>query len=134
MNEETKALTETIANRLRTARAATGLSLKQLSDKTQGRLTKSRISNYEQGLRRLRIESAEILAQALGNVTTAHLLCLDEGELRLNDEEQRLLEVYRSADELGRATIMGVADHEYRLIAGRPRRGRPRGRAASRAA
>ena len=82
--------------RLRAARQARGLSLSQLSALTDGALSKSRISNYEQGLRRLSAEPAHILALALGNVSSDYLLCQEEGPGEDHDEE-RLLLLYRSA-------------------------------------
>ena len=45
-------LAHSISARLRAARQARGVSLSQLSALTDGALSKSRISNYEQGLRR----------------------------------------------------------------------------------
>jgi hypothetical protein len=59
--------------RLRNARKAQALSLAALSGRTGGRLGKSRTPNREQGLRRLRIEEAGILADALGTVSATYL-------------------------------------------------------------
>ena len=89
-------LTHRSRERLRAARQARGLSLSQLSALTDGALSKSRISNYEQGLRRLSAEPAHILALALGNVSSHNLLCREEGPGKDHDEE-RLLLLYRSA-------------------------------------
>jgi transcriptional regulator with XRE-family HTH domain len=63
------ALTQDIALRLRYVRESQGLSLAALSDLTGGALSKSRISNYEQGIRRMSIEVAQILAEAFGTVS-----------------------------------------------------------------
>ena len=79
MTPEAEALTELIGSRLREARKAQKLSLQQLADMTGGVLSKSRISNYEQGLRRVGIEEARILAKALGTVSATYLLCLEDG-------------------------------------------------------
>jgi len=82
--------------RLRAARHAREWSLSQLVSYTGGALSKSRISNYEQGIRRLGSEEARILAAALGNVSVDYLLCRQDGP---GDDpgEERLLLMYRSA-------------------------------------
>lgn len=66
-----------IARRLRRARSALRLSLAQLAVRTRT-LNKSRITNYEQGVRRMSIEAARELADALGTVSAAYLLGVDE--------------------------------------------------------
>lgn len=70
------ALTRRIGMRLRSARQARGLSMKQVSQLTGGRLGVSRIANFENGTRRPSIESAVMLAAALGNIPVPELLCL----------------------------------------------------------
>ena len=65
--------TKQIGARLRKARHDAGLSLGGVSDRTGGLLSKSRISNYEQGLRRIGLEEAELIAGATG-VSAAYLL------------------------------------------------------------
>ena len=52
-SEAENALTREIGERLRYARHSKGLSLGQLSALTGGALSKSRISNYELGIRRI---------------------------------------------------------------------------------
>lgn len=101
-------LTKKIGKRLREARQAQRLSLAELAART-GSLSKSRISNYEQGIRRMGLEEAAELSQALGTVSASHLLCLDNDSV-LSDAERRLLEHYRSADERGQDTILRVAE------------------------
>jgi len=91
--------------RLRAARHARGLSLSQLAHCTDGVLAKSRISNYEQGIRRLRSEEAHILAAALGNVSADYLLCLADSPAADADEE-RLLLLYRSAPPEQRSELI----------------------------
>ena len=71
-------MTKTIGNRIRKARYKAGLSLSQLSDKTPG-LSKSRISNYEQGIRRCPVEAALLLGPALG-VSPEYLFGFTEQE------------------------------------------------------
>lgn len=104
------ALNREIGARLRAARQARGLTLTELAALTDGLYSKSRISNYEQGIRRLSIEGAEALAAALGNVSAAHLLCLDDGgQQRLSADEQQLVDAFRRTDDDGRRRVLGVA-------------------------
>ena len=104
-------LTKKIGLRLRDVRKRQGLSLAELSSRTGDVLSKSRISNYEQGLRRMGIEEAQMLAAALDTVSATYLLCLDDDSF-LSDEEQVLIEQFRRADERGRATVLAVAQGE----------------------
>ena len=85
-------LTKKIGQRLRSARQAQGLSLSELSSLT-GALSKSRISNYEQGIRRMGL----------------YLLCLEDTD-PLTREERVLVACYRRADSRGRETILKVAE------------------------
>ena len=55
-----------IGQRLKKLREDKGLSLSELSAATGKELSKSRISNYEQGIRRPGIEELELLAAVLG--------------------------------------------------------------------
>lgn len=107
-------LTKKIGQRLRAARQAQGLSLSELSNRT-GTLSKSRISNYEQGIRRMGLEEAQELAHALGTVTPTYLLCLENTD-PLSESERVLVAQYRKADDRGRDTILRVAEvqAEYR--------------------
>lgn len=100
-------LNKKIGQRLRTARMAQRLSLAELAARTKT-LSKSRISNYEQGIRRMGLEEALELAEAL-DLTATYLLCLDDTS-PLTPGEWTLIERYRNTDERGRETIMRVAD------------------------
>ena len=60
-------------DRLRKARNARGWTQSELSRRTRGRLSRSRIANYEQGLNELGIYETEILAAAL-QVFPAYLM------------------------------------------------------------
>ncbi|MFN2148229.1 MAG: hypothetical protein ACK2T2_07530 [Anaerolineales bacterium] len=51
------------------------------------------------------------LAEALGAATPTYLSCLDDAR-PLGEEERRLGELFRKADERGRATILAVAEVE----------------------
>lgn len=108
MKEEESSLSHRIGGRLRGARNALGLSLSQLSERTGGQLTKSRISNYEQGIRRMGTEEALALADALGSVSAAHLLCVDDDHV-LSPDERRLLERYRSLTIEAKASLRQLA-------------------------
>jgi transcriptional regulator with XRE-family HTH domain len=110
-------LTEKIGQRLRTARQAQKLSLAALADRTSS-LSKSRISNYEQGIRRMGLEEARELAAALGTVSATYLLCLED-ESSMSDSERVLLNLYRAADGRGKETILRIAEsqNDYRVAA-----------------
>lgn len=103
-------LTKKIGLRVREERNRQRLSLAALCVRTGGVLSKSRISNYEQGLRRLGLEEAQALSTALG-VSATYLLCLDDAGF-LSEEEQWLLELFRKADVRGRATLLALAKVE----------------------
>jgi len=100
-------LNKKIGQRLRTARTAQKLSLAGLSARTKT-LSKSRISNYEQGIRRMGIEEALELAEALDGLTPTYLLCLDDTS-PLTPDEWELVNRFRSTDERGREIIRHVA-------------------------
>jgi transcriptional regulator with XRE-family HTH domain len=117
MVPEAQDLTSKIGLRLREARHAEKLSLGALSDRTGGALSRSRISNYEQGIRRLGLEEATMLAQALGTVSATYLLCLDN-EGYLSEQEQALVRCFRRTDERGRETILAVAESECEVLGG----------------
>jgi len=115
MTPDSEELTAKIGLRLRAARRAQKLSLQALSVRTGGALMKSRISNYEQGIRRLGIEEAQVLAEALGTVSVTYLLCLDDEEF-LNQHEKELLQCFRRTDGRGRETILGVAKSQCHTL------------------
>jgi transcriptional regulator with XRE-family HTH domain len=109
-------LTKRIGQRLRAARQEQKLSLSDLSARTNS-LSKSRISNYEQGIRRMGLEEAQELAIALGTVTPTYLLCLDDTD-PLSVRERQLVELFRGTDERGRETILRSAAAEKELGCG----------------
>ncbi|WP_295436333.1 helix-turn-helix transcriptional regulator [uncultured Thiodictyon sp.] len=100
-------LSQAIGARLRAARQTAGWTLSQLAERTNT-LSKSRISNYEQGLRRLGIEAARELAAALGTVSAGSLLGLDDAS-NLGAEELDLIKSYRATDARGRALLRTIA-------------------------
>lgn len=115
MTQQPQDLTEAIGKRLRAAREACGLSVQQLADRTDGALLKSRIGNYEQGIRRPSIEVACALAEALGNASAAYLLGVDDVNAGFSADEMSLLDRFRAADETGRKTIIAVAETQARF-------------------
>lgn len=94
--------------RIRGLRNEHGWTLQDLSRETGGALSKSRISNYEQGLRGIGVYEARLLARALG--TTAAYLLLIEPEDYLPPDERTLLQKYRASDDRGKKSIQSVAD------------------------
>jgi len=73
--------TKLIGERLRQVRDERGITLAELSERTGGVLLKARISNYEQGLRRMGLEEAETLAKAL-KVSPVWLLAINDTSRR----------------------------------------------------
>jgi transcriptional regulator with XRE-family HTH domain len=110
-NHTDPALSLRIGQRLREARSTENLSLAKVSERTGGALSKSRISNYEQGLRRMGLEEAMILSRALGNVSPVYLLCLEDSG-PLTPVERELVDSYRDADDRGRASNLSIARRE----------------------
>ncbi len=115
MDDAAIQLTRKIGHRLRAARNAHGYSLAELSDRTKV-LSKSRISNYEQGIRRMGLEEAQLLSNALDGLTPTYLLCLDD-KSPLSREEWELIENYRSSDDRGRETIRKVLGVQVDYVA-----------------
>jgi transcriptional regulator with XRE-family HTH domain len=109
-------LNKQIGQRLRAARLAHKYSLSELASRTRT-LSKSRISNYEQGIRRMGIEEAQELSEALDGITPAYLLCLDDTS-PLSEDEWQLIQRYRKTDERGRDVILQVADTQGKYDAG----------------
>lgn len=71
------------------------------------------ISNYVSGFRGLKVDVAKALAQALGNVSAAYLMTLDDEPQHsqpLQPDERALLDNYNAADERGKRSIRSVAD------------------------
>jgi transcriptional regulator with XRE-family HTH domain len=105
-------LNKQIGQRLRAARQSHKYSLSELAARTRS-LSKSRISNYEQGIRRMGIEEAVELSEALEGLTPTYLLCLDDNS-PFGRKELELIKQYRSTDDRGRETISQVAEAQAR--------------------
>jgi transcriptional regulator with XRE-family HTH domain len=110
-------LNKQIGQRLRSARLAHKYSLAELASRTRT-LSKSRISNYEQGIRRMGIEEAQEISEALEGITPAYLLCLDDTS-PLSEEEWQLIQRYRRTDGRGQALIQQVADNQGQYVVNR---------------
>ena len=108
-------LSREIGERLRYARHSKELSLGQLSALTGGALSKSRISNYELGIRRMSIEAARLLADALGTCTPAFLLCVED-PMKLTADEIDLIQTYRATDARGQALVRQGAHEQVRRV------------------
>lgn len=122
------------ARRLKQARIDAGLTLREVSERSDGVYSTSRLGNFEQGIRRFKPSDAEALGSILG-VSAAHLLCLqqDEGAGEMTPEELRLLRAFRALSEKDRhAELMHlevmalphrrpVSDGKVREAFGKPR-------------
>lgn len=87
--------------RLKKARIDKKLTLGELSKRTGGVLSTSRLGNYEQGTRMIGIEEALALRVPLG-VKAAHLLCVDTDEGDMTAQEENLLKNFRTLPERDR--------------------------------
>lgn len=87
--------------RLKKARIDKKLTLDQLSKKTGGVLSTSRLGNYEQGTRMIGVEEALALKGPLG-VKPAHLLCVDVEDGEMTAQEENLLKNFRALPEKDR--------------------------------
>jgi transcriptional regulator with XRE-family HTH domain len=101
-------LTERIGQRLEVERMRRDWSLIELSEQTGRTLGKSRLCNYEQGIRRPSIAIAVQLAEVFGNVSPTWLLCLNDSD-PLSEAENRLGALYRATDARGRETLLTLA-------------------------
>lgn len=105
---------ELVSKRIKALRKARELSQTGLWKATGELLSKSRISNYEQGTRLPGPDEAVILAKAL-RTSAAHVLCLDDDAPILGPEEEKLMRAYRllpasQQDEyFDRITTLGMA-------------------------
>jgi transcriptional regulator with XRE-family HTH domain len=87
-----------VAQRIVEARVKKGWKPRDLRAAIGYVLSPSRLSNYEAGRRGVDSWEAHLLANALG-VRASWLLCLDEGQLMLNPEEEKLLRYWRALPE-----------------------------------
>lgn len=105
-----------IGNRLRKAREDKGWSLREMSAISGGAYPKSTISNYEQGQRTPDPWDAKALAELLG-IKAGYLMCLEEIQLVISQDEEKLLRNWRALPENEREGIarkLEVAAIRYR--------------------
>lgn len=93
-----------IGKRLRELRDAEKWSLSEVEQRVQGKLSKSRLGNYEQGTRLIGLAESQLLADLYG-VPSFYILCLegDDDMLVLDKSEQQLIKDYRTLPERDRA-------------------------------
>jgi transcriptional regulator with XRE-family HTH domain len=114
-----KKLTIQIGERLRAERKRHKLSRPKLSERAGNKPSKSRITDFEKGNRRMDLESAVGLAKALGDVTPVYLLCLEDYSEPLSEDERTLVLNYRLADDRGRATLLKLSQAQVDASHGR---------------
>ncbi len=74
---QNRSASEPVGEYIRNLRHANGWSLQELSNRCNGLLSKSRISNYEQGIRHPKVDAATILADAF-DVTPSQILRIED--------------------------------------------------------
>lgn len=88
-----------VGSRLKELRALKDWSLEELARKTNDRLKKSRLGNFEQGTRGVGFYEAMVLAEALGE-SPSHILCLDNEDMpALSKREAQLIHDMRALPE-----------------------------------
>jgi transcriptional regulator with XRE-family HTH domain len=105
---------EEAGRRIRESRIKLGLTLKDVQQRANA-ISISRLSNWEQGLNMIDVDSAKELSKIL-NVSPGYLLTIDESPM--NKQEQVLLDIYRQTDERGKASILRIAETESSYIYG----------------
>lgn len=98
-----------IGSRIRKYRKELGLTQEQLAE-TIG-VTKSRISNWEQGINRPDADILADLSKAL-NVSPSILLDVYLSDDELNEQEKRVIKAYRDKPDLRQAVdiLLGIAE------------------------
>jgi transcriptional regulator with XRE-family HTH domain len=94
-------------NRIREFRKKAGLSQGELGEKVG--LHQTHIGNLENGRRELTFEWARRIAKALG-VRLVDLLSDQDNPDRLSDEERKIVQGFRAADEAQRTMLKRVAE------------------------
>lgn len=104
-----------IGNRIRMYRKESGLTQEQLADKIN--VTKSRVSNWEQGINRPDADILADICRAL-NVSPSSLLDVHLSADDLSDRERKVIQAYRNKTEVQQAVdiLLGIEDNR------RPRR------------
>lgn len=96
-----------IGNRIRMYRKESGLTQEQLADKIN--VTKSRVSNWEQGINRPDADILADICRAL-NVSPSSLLDVHLSADDLSDRERKVIQAYRRKTEVQQAVniLLGI--------------------------
>ena len=96
-----------IGNRIRLYRKESGLTQEQLADKIN--VSKSRVSNWEQGINRPDADILADICRAL-NVSPSNLLDVHLSADDLNDRERKIIQAYRNKTEVQQAVdiLLGI--------------------------
>ena len=99
-----------IGNRIRMYRKESGLTQEQLADKIN--VTKSRVSNWEQGINRPDADILADICRAL-NVSPSSLLDVHLSADDLSDRERKVIQAYRNKTEVQQAVdiLLGIEDN-----------------------
>lgn len=99
-----------IGNRIRMYRKESGLTQEQLADKIN--VTKSRVSNWEQGINRPDADILADICRAL-NVSPSSLLDVRLSADDLSDRERKVIQAYRNKTEVQQAVdiLLGIEDN-----------------------
>ncbi len=98
-----------IGNRIRKYRKESDLTQEQLAEKIG--VTKSRVSNWEQGINRPDADILGAICRAL-NVSPSDLLDVHLTDDELNAHEKKVIKAYRTKEELQQAVdiLLGIED------------------------
>lgn len=98
-----------IGNRIRKYRKDSGLTQEQLAEKIN--VTKSRVSNWEQGINRPDADIIGLICRAL-NVSPSDLLDVHLTDDELSEHEKQVINAYRNKAELQHAVdvLLGIAE------------------------
>lgn len=98
-----------IGNRIRKYRKESGLTQEQLAEKIN--VTKSRVSNWEQGINRPDADIIGNICRAL-NVSPSDLLDVHLTDDELNAHEKKVIKAYRNKEDLQQAVdiLLGIED------------------------
>ena len=96
-----------IGSRIRLYRKQSGLTQEQLADKIN--VTKSRVSNWEQGINRPDADILADICRAL-NVPPSNLLDVHLSADDLSDRERKVIQAYRNKTEVQQAVdiLLGI--------------------------
>jgi len=98
-----------IGNRIRKYRKVCGLTREQLAEKIN--VTKSRVSNWEQGINRPDADIIGNICRAL-NVSPSDLLDVHLTDDELSAHEKKVIQAYRTKEDLQQAVdiLLGIED------------------------